>query len=151
MIYSEESWIGPDIFGNVNPSPQHAQHCADRLEHLRLKRASFSDLHHRLGKFIEDRPGEVQRPHGNGRPIDTDKRYFEGLEIDAATRSTPAIDELLADARAADPGFDARCQTEWDAIDTDALIKAQVAKRNCKRGMELERERNTDSEGAAHG
>ena len=38
MIYSEESWIGPDIFGNVNPSPQNAQHCADYHRELEKRR-----------------------------------------------------------------------------------------------------------------
>lgn len=40
MIYSEASWSGPDMFGNRNETPQHAQHCADWVEDKRLKRAN---------------------------------------------------------------------------------------------------------------
>ncbi|NQX93447.1 MAG: hypothetical protein HRT64_00705, partial [Erythrobacter sp.] len=38
MIYSEESWIGPDIFGNVNPRPAHCQHIADYQRELGKRR-----------------------------------------------------------------------------------------------------------------
>ena len=90
---------------------------------------TFSDLHHRLGKLVEDRPGEAFRYHGNGKPLSTDKRHFDGLELDVTVRPTPIIDALLDERVASDPGFLDRCQAEWDAIDVDALLKAQRERR----------------------
>ena len=44
MLYAEASWSGPDITGYRNPTPQHAQHCADREEHLRRMRRELENL-----------------------------------------------------------------------------------------------------------
>lgn len=76
---------------------------------------TLSDLHHKLGKFIEDRPSVINRPEPWSKPWDSDARPLEGLHLDSMVCST---ERLEAQARrhldTLDPEYRARLEAEWN-------------------------------------
>lgn len=113
-LYSEASYF----------DGAHFQHIADRDEHLRLKRQraevaamSMGDLHHRLGRLVEDGPGYRVSTDGSARRIDTNRRHFEEIEIvrgvDLSTLDR--LSQFAADHLASlSPERRAELQAEWE-------------------------------------
>lgn len=83
--------------------------------HLRHGAASISDLHYRLGKLVEHKPGSLTRSDGGGT-YDTNRRYFReiepvyGVDLSTTERLAEAGREHLASLS---PERREQLQREW--------------------------------------
>lgn len=82
------------------------------------RKHSLSDLHHRLGKLVEYRPGAIARPQVESTTTwDSNARPFEGLALDVCVRPLSGFGEQMI-ATARDEMGEARwaeLNAEWGA------------------------------------
>jgi hypothetical protein len=83
----------------------------------KLRRMSVSELHHRLGRALEDRPGVLLT---RDKTFDTNKRCFDGLSLDCRV-DTECGDRLQAFAAEAREEMGEtrwqQLQAEWEQSD----------------------------------